>query len=292
MKGKRVVAAAAAKRHTLVLTAEGEVYTWGHRGVSPRRVALAGARDTSTASGEPLRFHRGHAEVARPAAVAVCAGAAHSAVLTGAGVVLCWRSADPALQLQEVLGPLAGRRVVSISAGKYRTAAVTEQGEVCMWEGRSDYFPADGRQPGSGSKKMYSSRGHPIPRPALALLGGEGGSAGSYGAGDAPASGSFGSLSRRGVHFERFAAEREATQGGLSFGGPSSLGVRGATPPSSRSTPAKAAAAGDAFVPIIPERYAEMVVFMCGCGLAVHVGKLQAGRHGLCARAAPLPDPA
>ncbi len=41
MKGKRVVAAAAAKRHTLVLTAGGEVYTWGHRGVSPRRVQLA-----------------------------------------------------------------------------------------------------------------------------------------------------------------------------------------------------------------------------------------------------------
>lgn len=41
MKGKRVVAAGAAKRHTLVLTAGGEVYTWGHRGVSPRRVQLA-----------------------------------------------------------------------------------------------------------------------------------------------------------------------------------------------------------------------------------------------------------
>lgn len=43
LQGKDVTAVAAAKRHTLVLTAAGEVYTWGHRGVSPRRVNLAGA---------------------------------------------------------------------------------------------------------------------------------------------------------------------------------------------------------------------------------------------------------
>jgi len=42
-QGKRVVAAAAAKRHTVVLTAEGDVHTWGHRVVTPRRVNLAGA---------------------------------------------------------------------------------------------------------------------------------------------------------------------------------------------------------------------------------------------------------
>jgi len=40
-QGKRVVAAAAAKRHTVVLTAEGDVHTWGHRVVTPRRVNLA-----------------------------------------------------------------------------------------------------------------------------------------------------------------------------------------------------------------------------------------------------------
>ena len=45
VQGKRVVAVAAAKRHTVVLTAEGDVHTWGHRVVTPRRVQLAGARE-------------------------------------------------------------------------------------------------------------------------------------------------------------------------------------------------------------------------------------------------------
>lgn len=50
------------------------------------------------------------------------------------------------------------------AAGKYRTAAVTDEGDVYMWEGRSDYFPAEGRQPGSGSKKGdKSAKGRPIP---------------------------------------------------------------------------------------------------------------------------------
>ena len=43
MQGKDVTAVAAAKRHTLVLTNAGEVFTWGHRAVNPRRVPLAGA---------------------------------------------------------------------------------------------------------------------------------------------------------------------------------------------------------------------------------------------------------
>ena len=86
--------------------------------MSPRRVQLAGVRDTLSVLGEPLRFHRGHADVARPHAVAICAGAAHSGVLIATGVVLAWRSADPALVVQEVGGALAGKRVVSISAGK------------------------------------------------------------------------------------------------------------------------------------------------------------------------------
>lgn len=33
---------AAAKRHTVVLTADGDVYTWGHKVVTPKRVQLAG----------------------------------------------------------------------------------------------------------------------------------------------------------------------------------------------------------------------------------------------------------
>lgn len=66
VQGKRVVQAAAAKRHTVVLTVDGEVFSWGHRGVSPRLVRLAGTRDVLSASGEQLWFHRGHQDVFRP----------------------------------------------------------------------------------------------------------------------------------------------------------------------------------------------------------------------------------
>ena len=158
LKGRRAMSVAAAKRHTLVLTADGEVFTFGHRGVSPRRVLLAGCRDTAIGDGRTLKFHRGHAEVVRPVAVAIAAGAAHSSALTSTGVVLTWRSADPALLVQEVCGLLSSKKVVSISAGKYRTAVVTADGNVFCWEGRSDFFPADGRQSGSGSTKGQKSK--------------------------------------------------------------------------------------------------------------------------------------
>ena len=42
MQGKGITAVAAAKRHTVVLTADGDVYTWGHKVVTPKRVQLAG----------------------------------------------------------------------------------------------------------------------------------------------------------------------------------------------------------------------------------------------------------
>ena len=41
--------------------------------------------------------------------------------------------------MQEVKGPLAGQRVVALAAGKTRTAAVTEAGDVYIWEGSPDY---------------------------------------------------------------------------------------------------------------------------------------------------------
>ncbi len=157
VQGKTLVAVSAAKRHTVVLTADGEVLTWGHQVVTPRRVNLAGTRDVwrcanpatapatpgaasssaapaggvtpasaagasvaggalaaaagpaaAAALGEPLRFHRGHAEVVRPVAVAVAAGFTHTTVVTRTGCTLVWWSADPALRVQEVQGPLAG----------------------------------------------------------------------------------------------------------------------------------------------------------------------------------------
>lgn len=78
------------------------------------------ARATAQAAssgGWKVVFHNGQSEVSRPEAVVIAAGAAHSSAVTRDGVVLAWRSMDPALRPQEVGGPLAGKKVVSISAG-------------------------------------------------------------------------------------------------------------------------------------------------------------------------------
>ena len=56
LQGKRVTAVAAAKRHSLAHTAEGDVWTWGHCGVSPRRVQLVGVRDVQRLSGKEVLY--------------------------------------------------------------------------------------------------------------------------------------------------------------------------------------------------------------------------------------------
>lgn len=63
--------------------------------------------------------------------------------------MLSWISSDLALLAAEVGGALAGQRVVHMSAGKYRTAVATEQGDIFMWEGWSK--PLEGAPSGGGS---------------------------------------------------------------------------------------------------------------------------------------------
>lgn len=83
-----------------------------------RHGAYAGARDVQRAgNGGDIAFHKGQGEISRPHAVAIAAGVAHSCCLTRLGVVLAWRSWDPALAVQEVSGSLTGKHVVSIAAG-------------------------------------------------------------------------------------------------------------------------------------------------------------------------------
>ncbi len=82
-----MAAVAAAKRHTVALTTEGDLWTWGHCKVSPRRVQLVGARDVAREDGSEVLFHKGQTLVARPVAAAIAAGAAHSSCLTQVTVV-------------------------------------------------------------------------------------------------------------------------------------------------------------------------------------------------------------
>jgi len=144
LKGRGLCQVAAAERHSAVLTDEGDILQWGHGSPLVRRILLAGCRDMSRANGESLVFHRGHNAVSRPQASYIVAGEAFSGALTRDGVALVWTSWDaaagsPALTaVGDGSGPLAGRRIVSLSAGRERMAVVTDDGEVFMWEGLTE----------------------------------------------------------------------------------------------------------------------------------------------------------
>ena len=84
----------------------------GRRDISRHDAAQAG-------KGWELVFHKGQAEVSRPLAIQIAAGAAHSSALTQDGIVMTWRSMDPTLTPTPVGDALAGKTVVKVSAGNF-----------------------------------------------------------------------------------------------------------------------------------------------------------------------------
>ncbi|KAK8542910.1 hypothetical protein V6N12_015488 [Hibiscus sabdariffa] len=129
LKGKVFKGIATAKYHTIVLGADGEVYTWGHRLVTPRRVV--NTRNLKKSGSTPMKFHRKE----RLHVVAIAAGMVHSMAMTEDGALFYWVSSDPDLRCQQLYS-LCGKIIVSISAGKYWVAAATTTGDVYMWDGK------------------------------------------------------------------------------------------------------------------------------------------------------------
>ncbi|XP_004288404.1 PREDICTED: uncharacterized protein LOC101310352 [Fragaria vesca subsp. vesca] len=130
LKGKVFMGVATAKYHTLVLGVDGEVYTWGHRLVTPKRVVVT--RNLKKGGNSTLKFHRKE----RLHVVSIAAGMVHSMALTDDGALFYWVSSDPDLRCQQLYS-LCGRNLVNISAGKYWTASVTATGDVYMWDGKN-----------------------------------------------------------------------------------------------------------------------------------------------------------
>ncbi len=148
---------------------------------------------------------------------------------------------------------------------------MSDEGDVYMWEGRSDYFPAEGRQPGSGSKKPGSgsaTKARLIPGGSASgggmrlSLGGEVPLGSSFGAAAECGTGSYGSHSRRpGSYIERFAREREAS-GTFGTSPAAASGLSGSYGAVSRpelsfggsANPRASSRASDVFEKIRPER--------------------------------------
>lgn len=73
-----------------------QVFTWGHRLVTPRRVVIA--RCLKKGGNTNLKFHR----MERLQVIAVAAGTMHSTALTADGALFYWVSSDPDLKCQQV----------------------------------------------------------------------------------------------------------------------------------------------------------------------------------------------
>lgn len=129
LKGKAFVGVAAAKYHTIALGSDGEVFTWGHQLVTPKRVVIS--QILKKVGNIPMKFHRKE----RLHVVSITAGNTHSMALTEDGTLFYWMSSDPDLHCQQLFS-LCGTNVACISAGKYWTAAVTVTGDVYMWDGK------------------------------------------------------------------------------------------------------------------------------------------------------------
>lgn len=128
LKGQCLVAVSAAKYHTVVLNSDGEVFTWGYKMVSPRRVMIQ--RNTKKSGNMPLKFHCKK----RLHVVKIAAGMTHSTVLSDDGSLFYWVSSDPNLHCQQLYS-MTSSNVVSVSAGKYWTAIATSTGDVYAWDG-------------------------------------------------------------------------------------------------------------------------------------------------------------
>ncbi|MBA0874435.1 hypothetical protein Goshw_016730, partial [Gossypium schwendimanii] len=74
---------------------KGKVYTWGHRLVSPRRVVIT--RNLKKSGSTPMKFHRKE----RLHVVAIAAGMVHSMAITEDGALFYWVSSDPDLRCQQ-----------------------------------------------------------------------------------------------------------------------------------------------------------------------------------------------
>ena len=131
--GQRVVTVSAGSFHSLAITADGAVWSWGDGAdgklghgdqqdqLLPRKVELFAGR----------------------CVVAVSAGFSHSLAITADGAVWSWGDGgfgqlghgewQPHQLLPRKVEALAGQRVVAVSAGGGHSLALTADGAVCSW---------------------------------------------------------------------------------------------------------------------------------------------------------------
>ena len=130
--GERAVSMSAASRHSLALTADGAVWSWGYGG--------EGRLGHGDEQSQPLP---GKVEAfAGQRVVAVSAGYFHSLALTAHGAVWSWgwgasgrlgHGDEQRQLLPKKVEALAGQRVIAVSARTQHSLALTADGSVWSW---------------------------------------------------------------------------------------------------------------------------------------------------------------
>ena len=133
LAGRRVVAVSAGDRHSLALTADGAVWSWGdgcwgQLGHGDQDRQLLPKKVETFSAGQRV--------------VAVSAECSHSLALTADGAVWSWGNGgngrlghgDQHIQpLPKKVEALAGQRVVAVSAGGFHSLAITAHGAFWSW---------------------------------------------------------------------------------------------------------------------------------------------------------------
>ena len=133
LAGRRVVAVSAGERHSLTLTADGAVWSWGgggwgQLGHGDWQHQLLPKKVETFSAGQRV--------------VAVSAEGSHSLAITADGAVWSWGNGgngrlghgDQQIQpLPKKVEAFAGQRVVAVSAGGFHSLAITARGAVWSW---------------------------------------------------------------------------------------------------------------------------------------------------------------
>ena len=133
LQGKTAVYVAAGDDHTLCITADGSLFSWGYNVNGQLGVGDADDKQKPTLV----------TELQGKQVVHVAAGACRTICCTADGSVFTWGDGDNGqlglgddeFQLLPTLvrGELQGKQVVQVAAGDKHSACVTEDGSVYMW---------------------------------------------------------------------------------------------------------------------------------------------------------------
>ncbi|MGO3702050.1 MAG: RCC1 domain-containing protein [Candidatus Saccharimonadales bacterium] len=140
MAGKHIVQVAAGSTHTLAVSSEGKVYSWGYQGPQ------LGSGATYRSETFPIEVATTGTPMAGKHIVQVAAGDSHSLALDTDGVVYAWgnnmygrlgdgttSSRNTPVAVKTAGTPMEGKHIVQISAGRIHSTALASDGTVYSW---------------------------------------------------------------------------------------------------------------------------------------------------------------